>query len=57
MEDKIFLLVKVTIQTTHPSIHDAITELQTSTVVVGSTANVEVLQTEIIPLNTKNSKN
>jgi hypothetical protein len=54
MEDKIFLLVKVTIRTTHSSIHDAIHELQTQTVLqVSSTPNVEVLQTKIFELNTK----
>lgn len=54
MEDKIFLLVKVTIKTTHNSIHDAIQELQTKTVLqVSSTPKVEVIQTKIIELNTK----
>ena len=54
MEDKIFLLVRVTIKTTHTNIHDAIQELQTKTVLeVSSTLNVEVLQTKIIELNTK----
>lgn len=55
MEDKIFLLVKVTIKTKHTSIHDAIQELQSKTELsVSSTPNVEVLQTKIIELNTKN---
>jgi hypothetical protein len=54
MEDKIFLLVKVTIKTTHSNIHGAIQELQTATVLtVTSTLNVEVIQTKIIELNTK----
>ncbi len=54
MEDKIFLLVKVTIKTTHSKIHDAIQELQTKTdLQVSSTPNVKVLQTKIIELNTK----
>lgn len=57
MEDKIFLLVKVTIKTTHPVIHDAIAELQISDVKITSTENVQVLRTEIIPLNTRTSKN
>ncbi len=57
MEDKIFLLVKVSIKTTHPIIHDAITELQNSDVIITSTENVQVLRTEIIPLNTRSSKN
>ncbi|WP_413671053.1 hypothetical protein ACEN9X_14640 [Mucilaginibacter sp. Mucisp86] len=57
MEDKIFLLVKVTIETTHPIIHDAIAELQNSDVDITSTENVTVLRTEIIPMNTRNTKN
>lgn len=57
MEDKIFLLVKVTIKTTHPIIHEAITELQNSDVNINSTENVQVLRTEIIPLNTRTAKN
>ncbi|UEG54875.1 hypothetical protein LLH06_07845 [Mucilaginibacter daejeonensis] len=57
MEDKIFLLVKVTIKTTHPVIHDAIAELQNSDVKITSTENVQVLRTEIIPMNTRNIKN
>ncbi len=57
MEDKIFLLVKVAIQTTHPNIHDAIAELQNSDVKITSTDNVRVLRTEIIPMNTRNAKN
>ena len=55
MEDKIFLLVKVTIKTRKSNIHDAIQELQSKTELsVSSTPNVEVLQTKIIELNTKN---
>lgn len=57
MEDRIFLLVKVTIETTHPNIHDAIAELQSSDVEITSTSNVKVLRTEIIPMNTRTSKN
>ncbi|WP_428331582.1 hypothetical protein [Mucilaginibacter sp.] len=58
MEDKIFLLVKVTIKTTHSSIHDAIEELQTQTALqVSSTANVRVLSTEIMQLKTRTTKN
>jgi len=54
MKDSIFLLVKVTIKTTYASIHDAIAELQSQTLlIVTSTTNVEVLETKIIPLNTK----
>jgi len=55
MEDKIFLLVKVTIKTKYSNIHDAIQELQSKTELsVSGTPNVEVLQTKIIELNTKN---
>lgn len=57
MEDKIFILVKVAIQTTHPNIHDAIAELQNSDVAITSTENIKVLRTEIIPMNTRNAKN
>jgi hypothetical protein len=54
MTDKIFLLVKVTIKTTHKNIHDAIQELQTKTEYhIGSTKNVKVLKTEIMELKTK----
>jgi hypothetical protein len=54
MEDKIFLLVKVTIKTTHRNIHDAIQELRTQTnLQVGSTEKVEVLKTEIMQLKTR----
>ncbi|MDR6941393.1 hypothetical protein [Mucilaginibacter pocheonensis] len=54
MKDSIFLLVKVVIKTTHASIHDAIAELQTKTKLsVSSTPKVTVLETKIIPLNTK----
>lgn len=54
MEDKIFLLVKVTIKTTHVNIHDAIRELQSKTdLQLCSTTKVKVLKTEIMQLNTK----
>jgi hypothetical protein len=54
MEDKIFLLVKLTVKTTHLNIHDAIQELQSNTdLQVASTENVEVLKTEIVQLNTR----
>lgn len=57
MKDKIFLLMKITIETTHLLIHDAIAELQNSDVEITSTDNVKVLRTKIIPLNTKTAKN
>lgn len=56
MEDKIFLLVKVTIETKHSDIHEAIEELQTGTrLQLTSTNYVKVLKAEIIPLITKKS--
>ena len=55
MEDTIFLLVKVKIKTSHQNIHDAIAELQTNTdYTIGSTENVQVIETQIIDLKTKN---
>lgn len=55
MEDKIFLLVKVTIKTNYPLFSSAIKELQSKTDLrVSSTANVQVLKTEIMQLNTNN---
>ena len=54
MKDSIFLLVKVRIRTKHKNIQDAIAELQTKTrLSVSGTPNVEVVETKIIPLNTK----
>jgi hypothetical protein len=54
-KDTVFLLIKVTIKTKYKIIHDAIGELQTETrLSVSSTPNVQVLETEIVPLNTKN---
>jgi len=54
MEDKIFLLVKVTVKTTHKNIREAIQELQTKTALqVSSTKNVKVLKTEIMQLKTR----
>lgn len=58
MEDRIFLLVKCTIETKHKHIHEAIHEFQDNTVLqLSDTENVQVLQTEIIKMNTKSSKN
>jgi len=52
MKDTIFLFIKVVIQTKHQHIQDAMKELETQTrYTIGSTANVEVLETEIIELN------
>lgn len=58
MEDRIFLLVKCTIKTRHKHIHEAIQEFQDDTVLqLTDTENVQVLQTEIIKMNTKSAKN
>jgi len=58
MEDRIFLLVKCTIKTTHKHIHEAIQELQDGTVLqLTNTQNVKVLHSEIMKMNTKSSKN
>ena len=52
MKDTIFLFIKVVIQTKHQNIQDAMEELETQTqYTIGSTENVEVLETEIIKLN------
>ncbi|MGF7072363.1 hypothetical protein [Mucilaginibacter sp. 3215] len=54
MEDTVYLLIKVKIRTGLVNIHDAIEELQTNTAYfIGSTANVEVTETEIMELKTK----
>lgn len=54
MEDKIFLLVKVTIKTSYSDIHDALKELQSKTdLQLSSTKNVRVLKTEIMQLKTR----
>jgi hypothetical protein len=43
MYDTIFLLVKVTIRTTHKNVHEAITELQNNaTCTISSTKKVKV---------------
>ncbi|MDO3627594.1 hypothetical protein [Mucilaginibacter sp. BT774] len=54
MEDKIYLLVKVTVRTSYKHIHDAIAELQSKTEMqISSTKNVKVLKHEIMQLNTR----
>ncbi len=53
MKDTIFLFFKVVIETSHTSIRDAVKELETETdYFIGGTKNVQVLETEIIKLNT-----
>ena len=54
MEDKIFLLVKVTVRTTFRDVHDAVKELQSKTELqISSTKNVQVLKHEIMQLKTR----
>ncbi len=54
MKDTIFLFFKVVIETSHTAIRDAVKELETETdyFIGGGTKNVQVLETEIIKLNT-----
>ncbi len=52
MKDTVFLFIKVVIRTKYQNIQDAMKELETQThYTIGSTENVEVLETEIIKLN------
>ena len=52
MKDTVFLFIKVVIRTKYQHIQDAMKELETQTqYTIGSTENVEVLETEIINLN------
>ena len=54
MEDKIFLLVKVTVRTNYKDVHDAIKELQSKTELqISGTKNVQVLKHEIMQLKTR----
>jgi len=56
MKDTIYLLIKVTVETTHPNIYDAMREFQSKTEYsVTSTPKVKVLITEIMDL-TKSGK-
>lgn len=51
MEEKVFLTVEVTLQTTHLSVEEAICELEKFTdVEVTSTKNVKVRRSEIIKM-------
>jgi hypothetical protein len=51
MKDTIYLLIKVTVETTHPNIYEAMREFQSQTEYsVSSTPNVQVLITEIMDL-------
>ena len=53
MEDKVFLLVKVTIRTSLQNIQQAMAELQDTDVELTSTPNVKVLRTEIVSYGPK----
>ncbi len=53
MKDTVFLFIKVVIETSHSNITDAMKELETqSQYSIGSTPNVQVLETKIISLTT-----
>jgi hypothetical protein len=54
-KDTVYLFIQVVINTKHKIIHEAIQELQEKTLLsVSSTPNVQVLETKIIDLYTKN---
>jgi hypothetical protein len=54
MKDTIFLLVKVTISTTHQNVHEAIAELQQSaTCIISNTKKVKVIQTRFMDYKLK----
>ena len=54
MDDTIFLLVRVTIATTHRNAHEAITELQQqSTCIIKDTRKVRVKKTEFMDYKLK----
>ncbi|MEO7216337.1 hypothetical protein [Mucilaginibacter sp.] len=54
MDDTIFLLVKVTIATTHRNVREAVTELQQqSTCTIKNTRKVRVKRTELMDYKLK----
>jgi hypothetical protein len=56
MKDKIFLIVRLVVTTTHPKINDAIRELETETQLhIPSTKHVEVLEAELLKTHCKPS--
>jgi hypothetical protein len=56
MYDTIFLLVKVTIQTTHKQVHDAISEVQEqATCTISNTKKVKIHQIEWMDYKLKKS--
>jgi hypothetical protein len=56
MYDTIFLLVKVTIQTTHPQVHDAISEIQqNATCTITNTKKVKIHHIQFMDYKLKKS--
>ncbi|WP_190295314.1 hypothetical protein [Mucilaginibacter rubeus] len=54
MEDTIFLLVRVTIQSSHKTVHDAITEIQQkATCTISDTKKVKVKKLEFMDYKLK----
>ena len=54
MEDTIFLLVKATIQTAYPQVHDAITEIQReATCTISDTRKVKIKKLEFMDYKLK----
>ncbi len=57
MKNRIYLLVRCTVDTNYPNIHDAIAEFQEQTQIqVTSTTNVLVHTAEIVKMNTRKIK-
>jgi len=57
MYDTIYLLVKVTIQTSHKNVHEAINEIQEKSIcTVSSTKKVKVCATELMNYKLKIEK-
>jgi len=57
MYDTIYLLVKVTIQTSHKNVHEAISEIQEkATCTVSSTKKVKICATELMNYKLKIEK-
>jgi vacuolar-type H+-ATPase subunit F/Vma7 len=55
MQDKILLIVRLIVETSHTDINEAIKEVETQTILqIPSTENVEVLKTEILKTHQDN---
>jgi hypothetical protein len=55
MQDKILLIVRLIVETSHTDINEAVKEIETNTVLnIPSTANVNVLKTEILKTHQDN---